>query len=585
MAKATAAGRQAAISDALARRYGYPVEAAARPPPFTPPAPPAEPPPRRTPVVTPDPRIVPPRGQLARPPAWVRAWHRLGYGITPTAKQEFNALGANDVARYEALLEQQLAWESIDDSALDARLAAAGYSTLGKTLPELWADHVASGPAYEVRMLPAWEVQRGALVRAIFSRRQLHERMTTFWHDHFNVMVSDYDAGPVYVHYNRNVMRGNAMGNFRDMLEAMARSTSMLFYLDNRTNRRAGPNENFARELLELHTFGAENYLGFVNPSDVPPCPEDPSYPIGYTDIDVYETAAAFTGWSVNTGEGGDGTFLYRANDHDTGPKVVLGLYLVPEQAALKDGRDVLDRIATHPRVAKFICRKLIRHFVTDAPPQSLVDSAAAIFRDNWQSPDQIRQVLRHILRSEPARESWGGKRRRPSEVVAAAMRAAGADWTLRPNHDRSNDFMWRHGATGHLPYDWPAPNGYPDTALAWSGANSFAMTWKMLGWLSDASDGELRLMPIVETSRAQVATWTARNLVDFWCNRILGHLPAGGRLQMLYRFMAQNGDPAGFAIADDNVWRGSDFKGHYNHDRLRNMVSMVLMSPEFFNR
>lgn len=579
MADTRVASRRGATGNVLARRYGgYSIEAATRPPRDIPPAPP--PPPG-----APDPRLRPPQETLARPPAWVRAWHRLGYGITPTAKQEFDAFGNNDVARYEAMLEQQLAWESISDSALEARLAAAGYSTLAKTLPQLWADHVASGPAYEVRMLPAWEVQRASLVRAVFSRRQLHERVTTFWHDHFNVMLSDYDAGPVYVHYNRDVMRSHAMGNFRAMLEAMARSTSMMFFLDNRTNRRSGPNENFARELLELHTFGAENYLGFVNPSAVPPCPEDPTYPIGYTDIDVYETAAAFTGWSVRTGTGGDGTFVYNASDHDTGPKMVLGMYLLPEQAALKDGRDVLDRIASHPRVAKFICHKLIRHFATDMPPQSLVNSAAAIFRAQWQNPDQLRLVLRHILRSEVVREGWDGKRRRPSEVVAAAMRAAGADWTLRPDHDRSNDFMWRLGATGHSPYDWPAPNGYPDTATAWSGANSFAMTWKMLGWLTEASDGTQRLMPIVETSRAAVGQWTPRALVDFWCQRVLGHAPAAARLQMLYRFMAQNGGIDNTVIVDDNAWRGSDLKGHYNHDRLRSMVSMLLMSPEFSNR
>ena len=86
---------------------------------------------------------------------------------------------------------------------------------------------------------------------------------------------------------------------------------------------------------------------------------------------------------------------------------------------------------------------------------------------------------------------------------------------------------MWRLGATGHSPYDWPAPNGYPDTATAWSGANSFAMTWKMLGWLAETSDGTQRLMPIVETSRAAVAQWTPRALVDFWCQRVLGHAPA----------------------------------------------------------
>lgn len=106
----------------------------------------------------------------------------------------------------------------------------------------------------------------------------------------------------MFPHYTRDVIRAHAKGNFRAMLEAVAQSTAMLYFLDNINNSRSGPNENFARELLELHTFGAENYLGFTDPFQVPPCPEDPAYPIGYTDIDVYETAAAFTGWSAKDG-------------------------------------------------------------------------------------------------------------------------------------------------------------------------------------------------------------------------------------------------------------------------------------------
>ena len=579
---AATAGR-AAISRALNQRYGYAFETAVhRPPVVRPPSAPS--PPRRSPVVVP-PIESPGFRDLAKPPAWVRAYQRLTWGITPGARQAFDALGANDVARYEAMVEQQLAWESIDDSACDARLLDAGYTTLAKPLTQLWAEHVVAPPDYNFRMRPAWEVQRATIVRAVYSRRQLRERLATFWNDHFNVTVSDYDAGPLYAHYNRNVVRNHAMGNFRAMLFSMACSTSMMIYLDNRSNRRAGPNENFARELLELHTMGAEHYLGFLSPFEVPPSPEDPTYPIGYTDIDVYETAAAFTGWTVNTGSGGDGTFLYKASDHDTGPKTVLGMFLPPEQAAMKDGHDILDRLASHPKVAKFICRKLIRHFVTDNPPQSLIDSASVVFRQNWQNADQIRLTLRHILRSPFARESWGGKMRRPTEIVVAALRTAGADWTLRVEHDRSNDFMYRLGFSGHSPHDWQAPNGYPDVAPAWSGSNSFAMTWKMVGWLTETSDATLRLMPIVEASRTDVPQWTARKLVDYWTLRVLGYRPARLRLQMLVDFMAQNGNADTFVIADTNEWKGSDLKAHYNHDRLRNMVSMILMSPELFQR
>lgn len=529
---------------------------------------------------------------LPKPSLAIRALNNLSYGATPATIAEFNALGSNDTARLTAYVDWQLDWSAIDDSAVESRLAAAGYTTLAKTLPQLWTDHVLDDPEYDIRMRPAWEVQRAAFVRAVYSRRQLHEVMTTFWHDHFNVTLSDFSAGPVYVHYDRNVMRAHAFGNFRNMLEAMTRSTSMMYYLDNRSNTRAGPNENFARELLELHTLGAENYLGFMDPFQVPPCPEDPGYPIGYTDVDVYETASAFTGWTIRDGHWqypteNDGTFVYRSSWHDSGPKYVLGMFLNPEQPALKDGRDILDRLASHPRVAKFICKKLIRRFFADRPSQSLIDSAAAVFRQHWQHPDQIRITLRHILLSNAAFHNWGQKRRRPFEAVVAAMRVLGSNWTLQVGQAKSDEFMWRMGFTGHNPYEWPVPNGYPDTGVAWSGANSFAMTWKMLNWLTETRDGEVSLAPILDITRSgvPVAQWTPKKLVDFWCMRVLGRLPVASRYQTLLAFMAQNGDPDTYIITDNDAWSANDLKKHYNHQRLRSMVSLILMSPEFLSR
>ncbi len=530
----------------------------------------------------------PVRITLARPPLAVRALGNMTYGATAADVVAFDALGGSDAARLAAWVDRQLAWESIDDGAVEARLSAAGYTTLGKSLQQLWADHVLGDPEWEVRMRPAWEVQRAALVRAVHSKRQLREVVVSFWHDHFNVMASDYSAAPVYVHYDRDVIRANALGNFRAMLEAVARSTAMLYFLDNRSNTRAGPNENFARELMELHTFGTENYLGFVDPFQVPPCPEDPSYPIGYTDIDVYETASAFTGWTVKDGHWefpteNDGTFAYRSTWHDAGPKFPLGMFLNPEQPALKDGRDILDRLASHPRVARFICRKLIRRFFADRPSQPLVDSAAAVFRANWKQPDQIARTLRHILTSDAALYDWGQKIRRPFEAVAAALRASGSDWTPRVDDGRSDEFMWRMAFTGHTPYDWPAPNGYPDTATAWSGSNSLGMTWKLLNWLTEAEDdGGTPLLPILAATRSGVPSWTSTNLVDFWCRRLLGYLPA--RRNVLVDFMRQNG-AAGDVVADTDAWSANDLKKHYNQQRLRSMVSLVLMSPEFLAR
>lgn len=527
---------------------------------------------------------------LAKPNFAVRALNNLSYGATAKSIAEFNALGDDDFGRLANWVDWQLDWKSIDDSALDARLANAGYTTLGKSLTQLWADHIKADPEYNIRMRPAWEVQRAAYVRATHSKRQLREMVVNFWHAHFNVMGSDFSAGPVFVHYDRDVIRANAMGNFRTMLEAVAKSTSMLYYLDNLNNSRAGPNENFARELLELHTFGVENYLGFMDPFLVPKCPEDPAYPIGYTDIDVYETSAAFTGWSAKNGhwqfpDENDGTFVYRQSWHDAGPKFLLGMMLYPEQPELKDGRDVLDRLASHPRVARFICKKLIRRFINDTPSQGLIDSAAAIFRANWKNPKQIEITLRHILNSDDFYNSWGQKIRRPFEATVAAMRVLGQDWTLRLDHGKSDEFMWRVGYTGQVAYNWPSPNGYPDIAVSWSGANSFAMTWKLLNWMTETKDAEVPMSPILAVTRAGVASWTANNLVTFWCQRILGYQPSAARKAVLSRFMAQNGNAATDVIADSDNWSANDLKKHYNQQRLRSMVSLILLSPEFQTR
>ncbi len=529
---------------------------------------------------------------LQRAPFAVRVLNNLTTGATAASVAEFNALGANDTARLTAFVDQQMNPTAIDDSALDARLSVAnGYTTLGKTLAQLWADHVIvttdSGA-------PARETQRAALMRAAYSKRQLQETLVDFWQNHFNVAIISGTPSSVYVHYNRDVIRANVFGNFRTMLEAVGQSTAMMYYLNNRSNSRSGPNENYARELLELHAMGAENYLGFVNPSQVPPAPEDPNYPIGYTDLDVYDTAAAFTGWTVKNGGNGfptenDGTFVYRQAMHDAGPKQVLGMYILPEQAAMKDGRDIYDRLATHPRVAKFICKKLIRRFVSDNPPQALIDSAAAVFRTNWQHPNQIRLTLRHILLSDAFKNAWGQKNRRPFELMAAALRAGGSDWTIKGiSESRSNDFMSRLSATGHAPYDWAAPNGYPDVSVTWSASNNMVTTWRMLTWLTETRDTDTAttpLLPILALSRTAVTSWTANNLVDFWCQKLLGYLPIASRRQVLVSFLAQNGDPATYVITDTDASATTDLKRHYNQQRIRSMVAMILMSPEFMTR
>ena len=257
------------------------------------------------------------------PDAW-RWLSKAGFGCTTADLAAFDALGSNDAARWTTWIEQQLDPASIDDSDCDNRLAAAGYTTLGKTLPQLWAQHHSEGDDYSLRMLPLTETECATVLRARHSKRQVFERMVGFWHDHFSVYGNDYDIGPIFVSYDRDVIRPNALGNFRALLGAVARSTAMQYYLDNYSSVGADFNENYARELIELHTLGVENYFGPGDPFEVP-CLDahdfrcEGSMPSGYVDNDVYEAAAALTGWTIRNGDWrypseNDGTFTYHAD-------------------------------------------------------------------------------------------------------------------------------------------------------------------------------------------------------------------------------------------------------------------------------
>jgi uncharacterized protein (DUF1800 family) len=221
--------------------------------------------------------------------------------------------------------------------------------------------------------------------------------------------------------------------------------------------------------VFELHTLGAENYLGVKRQSDVPVDPE--GRPVGYVDDDVYEATRCFTGWTVannDSGPGGNtGLFLYRDDWHDRFQKTVLGRFIPADQSAMKDGRDVLDALAEHPGTARHVCRKLCRRLISDDPPEGLVQSAADLFLAQKEAADQLKQVVRHILRSTAFRSTWGEKIKRPFEAIVSALRATNADFTIRLDDSDSNSFLWLYSNIGQDLFSWESPDGYPDVKEA----------------------------------------------------------------------------------------------------------------------
>ncbi len=503
-------------------------------------------------------------GVEAAPAPEIIALNRMAFGPRPGDLDALLALGASSEERLAAYVEQQLQPAAIDDSGCDALLAGLNLTTLTKSLTQLWQDHVLTKPAWAERILPASETRIATFVRAVYSRRQLSEVLADFWHNHFNVYAFDYWAGPVWVHYDRDVIRANLLGNFRQMLSAVATSPAMLYYLDNVSNDSAGPNENFARELFELHTLGAMNYFGVVtNPDSVPVDGE--GRPIGYQDTDVYGATRSFTGWRVDPDTG---QFVFDSKAHDRYSKTVLGVRL-DDFLGIDDGNTVLDLLASHPGTGRHIATKLCRRLISDNPPQAVVDAAAAVFYEQRNAPDQLAQVLRAILLSNEFRTTWAQKIKRPLEYTASLLRASNADFVT------SDSFFWIYERLGQPLFQWQPPNGFPDLKEDWSSTMPMLQRWRLCNWLIDGwrygGDGpDKDNLRINLNAQMPPAYKTPEQIVDFWANRILGRaLPPAERAPIV-DFMAY-GRNLGYELPAKDI-----------EERLRFMVGLIFMAPSF---
>src|SRR5712691_1749820 len=510
---------------------------------------------------------------LALPPLEIIALNRLAFGPRPGDRDDFRQLGSDDRERLAAYVDQQLNPLLIDDSACSARLNSAGFVTLGKSLPQLWSDHVTNPPddrGYDWRNLPLLETIEATFIKAVYGRRQLLEVLVDFWHNHFNVFGDTDGVQPVFVHYDRDVIRANALGNFRKMVEDVGTSPAMLFYLDNNSNQVAGPNENYARELFELHTLGAGNYLGGQDPRKVKGF--DLHTSVGYVDNDVYEAARAFTGWRVDSGSSRDesiqnsGTFLYYKQWHDRFNKQVLGRYLPHDQGDLQDGRDVLDMLATHPGTASHVSMKLARRLIGDQPPAEVVSRAAEVFHAQVDAPDQLAQVVRSIVVADAFRQTWGEKIKRPLEAAASMLRALDADFTRLPN-----GFHYLYESMGQPLFGHPAPNGYGDVRQNWSGTTSMLYRWKLASALVESAwhDSDVTIRVDV-AGQTPPGVRSANGATDYWIDRILGRPMSPTDRGEITRAMAQADSPDA-PLGDETFAK-----------RLAQLVELILMSRDF---
>ncbi len=311
------------------------------------------------------------------------------------------------------------------------------------------------------QQLVAFDLSEGKLYRAILSNRQLEEQLVDFWYNHFNVFLDKGADRYLVPTYEREAIRPHVLGKFRDLLEATAKSPAMLFFLDNwesvgatapqRGNAKRptrGLNENYARELMELHTLGVDG---------------------GYTQKDVTEVARCFTGWTIRQPrEGGD--FFYNDRVHDKGAKTVLGV-TIPAGGGKDDAEKVLDILARHPATARFISKKLAQRFVADDPPQKLIDKMAKTFRDK---NGDIREVMKTMLTSDEffSQAAYRAKVKTPFEMIVSAVRATGAQV------DFALPLANQIAQLGEPLYRKLEPTGYSDVNSEW--VNSAALLARM---------------------------------------------------------------------------------------------------------
>lgn len=446
---------------------------------------------------------------------------RLTWGVTAADLQRIGAMGQS------AYLEEQLFPERMTKGG-DIKVSPI----LSKSFKALR------------RIRDPWDEPYRALVeamvnRAVSSPAQLRERMVEFWSDHFNVPAEELIVESI--EYQRSAIRPKVFTTFRDLLLATAQSQAMLYYLDNAYSVAAHPNENYAREVLELHTMGVDG---------------------GYTETDVRELARALTGWTTNWETG---AFAFADGDHDKEEKHVLGLTL-PAGRGIEDGLDVLNFLANHPSTAQFVCRKLCVRFVSDQPPAALISRMAS----TWLSTGgDIKAILRVLFLSGEFQAAAGLKLRRPLDFAIGALRATGTTFT---------DFWTLYyglSLLGQVPYDWDPPNGYPDVGGAWLNSNGVLARWNVAQFVTQYAYWEQVYNKRKGTMKTPIISLMGRPanvgaLVDRVATLVFG-APVDGELRATLVDFASDGAGASLPVSTTLL-----------NERGPTLFGLMLSSPAF---
>ena len=391
-----------------------------------------------------------------------RLLRRVTYGLTDADVQAAKKYG------FRGFVERQLDYTHLDDSAADA-FVASKYPLLSQNTTQLFA-----ATASTVQL----QLQQSTLYRAAFSTRQLYERMVEFWTNHFNISI--VKVGYLKVVDDRDVIRQYAMTTFRDLLYASAKSGAMMAYLDQNQSRSGAPNQNYAREIMELHTLGVNG---------------------GYTQNDVAELSRVLTGWTI----AGRGDFAFNPAIHDWGAKTVLGVTIPAGSpsmgaAGIKEGETMLDVLLAHPSTATFIATKMLHWFLTYDPLPAQIAAVASTYTTTG---GDIRAMIRTTLDS-----AWltaaPMKLKRPFHFIASSLRTSSPAVTnvVTINSQLTN--------VGQPLFHWDTPDGYPDRVEYWAG--NVLPRWSYASYFTSLGSGEV-VIDVASFMKGNTADSTIANI------------------------------------------------------------------------
>ena len=383
-----------------------------------------------------------PKAPPATGDSLLRLVRRVTNGVTEEEYTRAKSLG------FKRYLEYQLNYTAIDDSAVDAFVTRT-YPSLSQVGDQLYQQD---------QNLLFNQLVDATVYRGAFSKRQLYERMVAFWTDHFNIYYPKVQY--LKILDDREVVRKHALGNFQDMLRASAHSPAMLEYLDNTRSSSRSVNQNYAREIMELHTLGVDG---------------------GYTQTDVEEVTKILTGWTIQ----GRGLFRFDPARHDFTAKTVLGVSypaMTPGSAAgVEEGERLLDQLVNHPSTAHFIATKMTRWLLQYDPPKAVVDKVAATYT---RTKGDIKSMVRDIL--TPANLLAAPlKYKQPRHLVQSALRAT------EPTVTSVNVVSAQLSRVLGMPlFQWEDPDGWPDNVDWWAGL--VLQRWNFASFITGLASGAI---------------------------------------------------------------------------------------------